>query len=128
MDQTIGVVFIVAAIAIFAVWGWWYQKTKSTTTSTTANTKSVSTGSVGFNTTQLTANLGYIEVLSKIDSVIASPDAVKACDILADTLWQAAIIAWKTSQTAQSNVATEIIIKTAKITTVDGTVVEVPVQ
>jgi hypothetical protein len=126
MTQLIGVVVVVLALIALAVWAWMVWGKGSTVGQTTGG-KIVS---AAIDTAQLTANLGYIELLSKIDVVKASPDAIKACDILADTLWQGAIAAWKIAQAGDTTTPTPtpITAKTAKVTTTDGTVVEVPVQ
>jgi hypothetical protein len=124
MTQLIGVVVVALALVALAVWVW-ITWGKGSTIGQTTGGKIVS---AALDTATLTANLGYVELLSKIDVVKASPDAVKACDILADTLWQGAIAAWKTAQTADTTTTTPVVAKTAKITTTDGTVVEVPVQ
>lgn len=123
MTQLLGVVIVAVALIALAAWAW-VTWGKSSTVGQTTGGKIVS---AAIDTAQLTANLGYIELLSKIDVVKASPDAVKACDILADTLWQGAIAAWKTAQIVDT-VTPAAAAKTAKITTTDGTVVEVPVQ
>jgi len=124
MVQGIGIGLVVLALIALAAWIWTTWG-KSSTVGQTTGGKIVS---AAIDTATLTANLGYIEILSKIDVVKASPDAVKSCDILADTLWQGAIAAWKTAQSADTTAATTTSTKTAKITTTDGTVVEVPVQ
>jgi len=123
MTQLLGVAIVAVALIALAAWAW-VTWGKSSTVGQTTGGKIVS---AAIDTAQLTANLGYIELLSKIDVVKASPDAVKACDILADTLWQGAIAAWKTAQIVDT-VTPAAAAKTAKITTTDGTVVEVPVQ
>jgi hypothetical protein len=124
MTQLIGVVVVVLALVALAVWAW-IMWGKSSTVGQTTGGKIVS---AALDTATLTVNLGYVELLSKIDVVKASPDAVKACDILADTLWQGAIAAWKTAQTVDTTTPAAVAAKTAKVTTTDGTVVEVPVQ
>ncbi|MFA5767467.1 MAG: hypothetical protein WC919_06080 [Candidatus Paceibacterota bacterium] len=124
MTQIIGVVIVALALVALAAWVW-ITWGKSSTVGQTTGGKIVS---AAIDTATLTANLGYVELLSKIDVVKASPDAVKACDILADTLWQGAIAAWKTAQTVDTTTSAAVIAKTAKVTTTDGTVVEVPVQ
>jgi hypothetical protein len=48
---------------------------------------------------QLTSTLGYVELLSHVDAVEASPEAARACDVIADVLWAAAKESWKTAQT-----------------------------
>jgi hypothetical protein len=132
MTQMIGgIVFVVVALLIAAYWVWstWFKSTAATQTSNAASTTTVaSVASVAVDTTQLTLNLGYIEVLSKVGVISTSPDAVKACDVLADVLWQGAMAAWKAAQTPVDTAAKEIIVKTVKITALDGQVVEVPVQ
>jgi hypothetical protein len=128
MYQQIGIGITVVAVLILLYWIWdKWLKTSSTTTTTTTPATTVSTSTSVFDTTQLTKNLSYIELLSKVSEIAASPDAVKACDIIADTLWQGAITTWKAAQTTTTQ-ATEIVVKTVKVTTVDGSTVEVPVQ
>lgn len=124
MTQIIGCALVVLALAAFAAWVW-VMWGKSSTIGQTTGGKIVS---AALDTAQLTINLGYVELLSKIDVVKASPDAVKSCDVLADTLWQGAIAAWKTAQTEATAVVETTAVKTAKVTTTDGTVVEIPVQ
>ena len=124
MTQIIAVIVIVVGVLIIGYWIWstWFKGTAigQTTTGTII--------SAAFDTASLTANLGYVELLNKIDVIKASPDAMKACDILADTLWAGAIVAWKTMQTAAAPTVTTTVTKTAKVTTTSGTVVEVPVS
>ena len=136
MDRatTIGIVLTIAAVAVLLYWVWqtWLKPTTATTTKPTT-TPSTPTGTSAnivttLDTTKLTTNLGYVEALGKIDVIAASPDAVKACSVIADTLWQDAIEAWKTAQTQPVASTTAPAIKTAKVTTTAGTVVEVPVQ
>jgi hypothetical protein len=125
MIQIIGGAVVVLALIALAIWAW-VTFGKSSTVGQTTGGKIVS---AALDTATLTVNLGYVELLSKIDVVKASPDAVKSCDVLADTLWQGAIAAWKTAQTTDTTTATTTTAaKTAKVTTTDGTVVEVPVQ
>jgi Tfp pilus assembly protein PilE len=130
MTQMIGVVVIVAALAVLAYWVWkmWFQNTSigQTTTGKVVNAT--------LDTAKLAANLGYVEILSKIDIIKASPNATRACETIADALWLGAIAAWKAAQTAvaETEVAaattTDTTVKTAKVTATDGTVVEVNVQ
>lgn len=125
MTQIIGALVIVAAVIILAAWAWVMWGKSSSAGQTTAGT--IVTAAV--DTATLTVNLGYVELLSKLDVVKASADATKACDVLADTLWQGAIAAWKTTQAAAVTTITATdTAKTAKVTTTDGTVVEVSVQ
>ncbi|MFA5767363.1 MAG: hypothetical protein WC919_05550 [Candidatus Paceibacterota bacterium] len=124
MTQLIGVVIVALALVALVAWIW-ITWGKGSTIGQTTGGKIVS---AAIDTATLTVNLGYVELLSKIDVVKASPDAVKACDILADTLWQGAIAAWKTAQTVDTTTPATVVAKTAKVTTTDGTVVEVPVQ
>ena len=118
----VAVVAIAVIVLIYWIWTTWFK------TSTIGQTTTGTVVSAAFDSAQLTLNLGYIELLSKIDVVKASPDAVKACDVLADALWQGAIAAWKTAQVAAIATTPAVVAKTAKVTTTDGTVVEVPVQ
>jgi len=75
---------------------------------------------------QLTTNLGYVELLSRVDAIEANPQAVKACDLIADVLWTAAKDAWKEAQQPTA-VVDPVTAKTVKVTTVSEAVVEVPV-
>lgn len=124
MVQTIGGIVIVGAVLMLFYWIWktWLKDSSiGQTTTGTAITAALDTA-------QLTTNLGYIELLSRIDVVKSSPDAVKACEVLADVLWQGAITSWKTAQAALDEDKTVTETKTVKVATTDGTVVEVPVQ
>jgi hypothetical protein len=131
MVQTIGgVILVVAAllIAMYWIWSMWLKGTTTNQSSTATSTSATSIASAAVDTTQLTLNLGYVEVLSKVGVISASPDAVKACDVLADVLWQGAMAAWKAAQIPADTTAKEIVMKTVKITALDGQIVEVPVQ
>lgn len=125
MVQMIGWGVIVAAVLIllYYVWTTWFK---------TANVGTTTVGKFitgALESAQLTTNLGYVELLSKVDVVEASEEAVKACDVLSNVLWQGAMAAWRKAQTESTTTTTTTTeVKTAKITTVDGTVVEVPVQ
>jgi hypothetical protein len=124
MVQTIGGIVIVGAVLMLFYWIWktWLKDSSiGQTTTGTAITAALDTA-------QLTTNLGYIELLSRIDVVKSSPDAVKACEVLADVLWQGAITSWKTAQAALDEDKTVTETKTVKVATTDGTVVEVPVS
>lgn len=129
-QMTGGVVLVVIAVLVAAYWIWttWFKTATTDQPSTAAVINTTGVASIAVDTTQLTLNLGYIEVLSKVGVIATSPDAVKACDVLADALWQGAIAAWKAAQAPLDTTAKEIVVKTVKITALDGQVVEVPVQ
>jgi hypothetical protein len=120
--QNIGIAVTVVAVLILAWWIWntWF---KNAAVGQTTTGKVVS---ATLDTAKLAVNLGYIEILSKIDVIKASPQATNACDVLANTLWQGAIKAWKDAQVEP--VAPEPVANTAKVATTDGTIVEVPVK
>jgi type II secretory pathway component PulC len=126
MIQTIGVILVAIAAIIFAYLIWKMFKTTSSQTTSSQTTTVVT----AFDTAELTTDLSYVEMLSKIDIIKASPDATKACETIADILWKGAISAWKSTQvvTEVPATTTEVpatVIKTAKVATTDGTVVEV---
>jgi hypothetical protein len=131
MVQMLGFGFIAAAVIALIIWVRYLWTTTPATTATTT-TATTTTQGVTINTTQLATDLSYIESLSKINAIMISPDAVKACDIIADTLWQNAIQQWKSTQAdavaAIASAAKAAATKTVKVTTTDGIVVEVPVQ
>lgn len=139
MVQMLGFGFIAAAVIALIVWVryLWTTTAATTTATTTATTAATAattivTDGVTINTTQLANDLSYVESLSKISAIMVSPDATKACDIIADTLWQNAIQQWKSTQAdaiaAIASAAKAAATKTVKVTTTDGVVVEVPVQ
>ena len=134
--QYAGIVIAVVAAAGLLYWVWiTYLKPATTTpvtptpvtpvTPVTPTPASVIATMIA--SSNLTTNLGYVELLSKIDAVAASPDATKACGVIADVLWQNIIQSWKTAQTPTTDPVVPAL-KTAKVTTTDGAVVEVPVQ
>jgi len=125
MVQMIGWCVIVAAVLglLYYVWTTWF---KGASVGVTPVGKFI-TGAL--ESAQLTTNLGYVELLSRVDVVESSEEAVKACDVLSSVLWQGAMAAWRKAQTdSTTTVTTDTAVKTAKITAVDGTVVEVPIQ
>ena len=122
MTQLIGGLVVLAALLILGGWAWKTWGKGSSVGQTTGG--QIVTAAV--DTATLTLNLGYVEMLSKVDVIKASPDAAKACDTLATILWQGAQDAWKAAQTAATTTAPAV--QTAKVTTVDGKVVEVPVS
>jgi hypothetical protein len=128
MIQIVGGIVIAIAVIILMYCVWSFIKTKTATTTTTVvptTAQTTTTISTAFDTSSLTTNLGYIELLSKVDVVTASPDAIKACEIISNVLWQGAIVAWKAAQETKTTTS-DVTIKTAKVTTTDGTIVEVP--
>ena len=86
MYQQIGIGFVVVSVLVllYYVWDKWLKVSTTTTTSTTvpATTPTTTTAttaiSSSLDTTKLVANLGYVEVLSKVLAISASPDATKA--------------------------------------------------
>jgi hypothetical protein len=75
---------------------------------------------------QLTGNLGYVELLRRVDAVEASPEASVACDVVADCLWAAAKASWQQAQqSAVSTTATPTI--TVKIADISGRIFDVGV-
>jgi hypothetical protein len=123
MVQTIGGIVIAGAALMLFYWIWktWFKDSSIGQTAGTAVTAALDTA-------QLKTDLGYIELLSRIDVVKSSPDATKACEVLADVLWQGAITSWKAAQAASGDDKTVAEAKTAKVATTDGTVVEVNVS
>lgn len=123
--QIIGIVVILVTIVIALVYIWlmWFKETAIGKTTV----GKIVTGTL--ESAHLASNLGYIELLSKVDEIKASPEATKACEVIADTLWNGAISAWKNTQSiGQPGPTGATGPTTVKLTTTDGQVVEVPVK
>lgn len=126
MTQLVGGVVIFIAVLILVYWVWNTFGKNTTVGKTISNSTAGKILDAAFDTGKLTVNLGYVEMLKQVDEVVESPDAVKACDLLAETLWKGAMNSWKEAVAASATASAKI--ETVKVTTVDGSVVEVPVQ
>lgn len=122
MIQLIGVCVILFGLVVIAAWVWltWF-KTGTVGQSTVGQiiTSVLQSG-------QLTGNLGYVELLRRVDAVETSPEALKACDAIADCLWAAAKASWQQAQLTTATTTTTPA-ATVKVTTTSGQVVEVGV-
>lgn len=121
MVQIVGGIVVVLTLVGAAVWAW-LTFSKGTTAGQSGVGKFITSVLESAN---LVTNLGDVERLSHVDAIEASPEAVKACEVIADTLWAAAKNAWKEAQ-QPAVVSAPTAITYVKVMSVDGTIVEVP--
>ncbi len=123
MVQWIGIAVVLCGIAIATWWVWqtWFA---SASVGQTVVGKYIT---AALESAQLTSTLGYVELLSHVDAIEASPEATGACNIIADVLWTAAKEAWKTAQTTGSTtlISTAVPPTLTKATLPDGSFVYV---
>jgi len=97
MIQLIGGVVVLLALLGAGVWAWLTFGKGTVAGQTTVGQFVTSI----LESAQLTTTLGYVELLSKVDAIEASPEATKACGVIADCLWAAAKEAWSKGQSNQ---------------------------
>ncbi len=123
MVQWIGIAVVLCGMAIAAWWVWqtWFASTSVGQTTVGKYITAV------LESAQLTSTLGYVELLSHVDAIEASPEATAACNTIADVLWTAAKEAWKTAQTTSNTTLTGTVVPPTltKATLPDGSFVYV---